>query len=675
MKRLLILLVIIMLPCIGNSVYAQRLRGQERIDSLLKELPRQKEDTNKANLLNALARGHNNSKAEECIKYANELLVLSEKLQWKKGLAQGNDILGSKYDDIGNYTKSLEYYAIALKLYKELGDKRHEAGTYSNMGTIYDNQSNRKKALEYYIIGLKLAEENGDIDFAATITNNIGNVYQALHDFEQSRKYYFKAIEFCLDVNNQQSLAIAFYNVGGAYDAQDSNDKALEYYLKALEKAREIDSKWIEGATIASIGTVYTKKKNYTIAIGYLQKGLKISEEIGDKQNVGGVLNDIGELHMNIYNGNPVDPAENDNSTELQHGAYMPDGTIPTGKNALLAAAIRYFERALETGKDISSYEVMRRSYANLAEVYKLRGEYRKALEASDHYHAIKDSIFSQANREELLKISMQNEYDRQRFADSLKAAEQQKIASINLKKQKNYTYIGFAGILLLAGFSFFIIKERGKSEKARKQSDELLLNILPEEVASELKTTGGTIAKHFDNVTVMFTDFVNFTQAGEKMTAQNLIDELHSCFKAFDEITSKYGIEKIKTIGDAYLAVAGLPTADPKHANNIVKAAMEITAFMQDRESKLGNRTFQIRIGIHSGSVVAGIVGVKKFAYDIWGDTVNTAARMEQNSEAGKINISQTTYELVQDKFTCSYRGELEAKNKGMLKMYFVEV
>ena len=131
--------------------------------------------------------------------------------------------------------------------------------------------------------------------------------------------------------------------------------------------------------------------------------------------------------------------------------------------------------------------------------------------------------------------------------------------------------------------------------------------------------------------------------------------------------------MEKIKTIGDAYLAVAGLPSADPKHAENVVRAAIDINAFMQDRLAKLGNSTFEIRIGIHSGSVVAGIVGVKKFAYDIWGDTVNTAARMEQNSEAGKINISAPTYELVKDKFDCVYRGEIEAKGKGMLKMYYV--
>ena len=129
--------------------------------------------------------------------------------------------------------------------------------------------------------------------------------------------------------------------------------------------------------------------------------------------------------------------------------------------------------------------------------------------------------------------------------------------------------------------------------------------------------------------------------------------------------------------MGDAYLAASGLPLSNPQHAEDVINAAVEIRDFMKKRKLEtvdLKLETFEIRIGIHSGSVVAGIVGIKKFAYDIWGDTVNTAARMEQNSEAGKINISQTTYELVKDKFNCQYRGEIEAKNKGKLKMYFVE-
>ena len=210
--------------------------------------------------------------------------------------------------------------------------------------------------------------------------------------------------------------------------------------------------------------------------------------------------------------------------------------------------------------------------------------------------------------------------------------------------------------------------------EAEKKRSDDLLLNILPAEVAEELKDKGSAAAKHFEHVTVMFTDFVNFTTASEKMQPQQLIDELDACFIAFDGIIGRYNIEKIKTIGDAYLAVTGLPKADPQHAVHIIKAALEITAFMDKRKEQMGDNTFDVRIGVHSGSVVAGIVGIKKFAYDIWGDTVNVAARMEQNSERGHVNISGTTYELVKDHFDCRYRGKISAKNKGDMDMYFVE-
>jgi len=204
-----------------------------------------------------------------------------------------------------------------------------------------------------------------------------------------------------------------------------------------------------------------------------------------------------------------------------------------------------------------------------------------------------------------------------------------------------------------------------------KKKSDDLLLNILPSEVAEELKARGETTAKLYEQVSVLFTDIVNFTRITENLTPQELVKEIDIFFKEFDAIITRNGLEKIKTIGDAYLAVCGLPEADPMHAVKVINAAKEILEYVNTQQREGGK--FAIRIGIHSGPVVAGIVGVKKFAYDIWGDTVNTAARMEQNSEAGKINISGRTYELVKDKFNCVHRGKIAAKNKGEIDMYFV--
>ncbi len=207
------------------------------------------------------------------------------------------------------------------------------------------------------------------------------------------------------------------------------------------------------------------------------------------------------------------------------------------------------------------------------------------------------------------------------------------------------------------------------KTEK--KKSDDLLLNILPGEVAEELKRKGKSEARQYEHVTVMFTDFVNFTGIGEKLKPTELVAEIDLCFKGFDAIMDLHGLEKIKTIGDAYLAVCGLPHENPEHAINCIHAARDIIEFMKNRK-QLGG-LFDIRVGLNSGPVVAGIVGSKKFAYDIWGDTVNVASRMESTSEANKINITGTTHELVKHKFTCQYRGKIDAKNKGMIDMYFV--
>jgi adenylate cyclase len=230
---------------------------------------------------------------------------------------------------------------------------------------------------------------------------------------------------------------------------------------------------------------------------------------------------------------------------------------------------------------------------------------------------------------------------------------------------------INFAGvgILVFVMMYYFV----GKRNFFQARADALLLNILPEEIATELKTNGKAVARHFDDVTVMFTDFKDFTSIAEKLSPAELVEAIDTCFNAFDEIISKYSMEKIKTIGDSYMAASGLPVSSATHAVDMVSAAQEILSFMKQYavDEKLG--AFEIRIGIHSGPVVAGIVGSTKFAYDIWGDTVNIASRMETASEPGKINISGSTYALVKDHFTSSYRGKLDVKNRGAIDMYFV--
>jgi len=200
-------------------------------------------------------------------------------------------------------------------------------------------------------------------------------------------------------------------------------------------------------------------------------------------------------------------------------------------------------------------------------------------------------------------------------------------------------------------------------------------LNILPEETAEELKQNGKVQAKKFDSVTVLFTDFEGFTNFAENLSPEKLVESVDFYFSKFDEIMEKYDLEKIKTVGDSYMCAGGLPFPTEDHAQKMVQAGFEIAAFVKEakKTNDKDQTRFDIRIGINTGPVVAGVVGTKKFSYDIWGDTVNIASRMESNSEPGKINISENTYELIKDTFDCEYRGKIKAKNRGMMKMYFV--
>jgi class 3 adenylate cyclase len=265
----------------------------------------------------------------------------------------------------------------------------------------------------------------------------------------------------------------------------------------------------------------------------------------------------------------------------------------------------------------------------------------------------------------------------------------------VNFPIDMNPKYIPFQTVAAAAGHLLLILmvinifenqknaalhrlSEKNKIiEEEKKRSDDLLLNILPVEVMEELKQTGKTTARNYDLVTVLFADFKNFTSIIEELPPEELVSGIDEYFETFDKIIENYDIEKIKTVGDAYICASGLPVSNSNNPLIIVEAAIEMNEainYLKTERTKKGKVSFDVRIGIHSGPLVAGVVGIKKFAYDIWGDTVNTAARMQQNGEAGKINISGTTHDLVKHRFRCTSRGRIEVKNKGAIEMYFVE-
>jgi len=237
------------------------------------------------------------------------------------------------------------------------------------------------------------------------------------------------------------------------------------------------------------------------------------------------------------------------------------------------------------------------------------------------------------------------------------------------LDVRSNFLFVQF-----LTGILVVVLTKNLNQERAK--SDSLLLNILPSSVAEELKANDSVSPRHYESASVLFTDFVGFTQIAEGMTPEELIAELDGCFSSFDAIVRKHKLEKIKTIGDSYMAVAGVPAANRTHAVDSVLAALEIQDFMMELAEKkktLNLPCWQLRLGIHTGPLVAGVIGREKFAYDVWGDTVNTASRLESSGVAGRINISGATYEQVKEFFDCEYRGKISAKHKGEIDMYFV--
>lgn len=341
-----------------------------------------------------------------------------------------------------------------------------------------------------------------------------------------------------------------------------------------------------------------------------------------------------------------------------------------------IESSINTYKQALEIGAQLNALYETKDAYEGLSKAYLEKSDFVNAFRYQNLLLIIKDSIYNIETDQKVGTLQFTFELEKKESQIDLLSKEQELQQQV-IRRQKfvrNSFIAGFAVVLLFAGVFF---RQRNRISKEKHRSEELLLNILPEKTAAELKETGKAKTKRFESVSVLFTDFKNFTQASEELTPEELVEEINHCYSEFDRIVSKYGIEKIKTIGDSYMCAGGLPVPNNTHPFDIIAAALEMTLFIEknkkDRIEK-GLPYFELRLGIHTGPVVAGIVGIKKFAYDIWGDTVNTASRMESSGEVGKLNISGATYELVKDKFTCIYRGKVEAKNKGLIDMYFVE-
>jgi class 3 adenylate cyclase len=436
--------------------------------------------------------------------------------------------------------------------------------------------------------------------------------------------------------------------------------------LLNLSKEYELENNLNESLIYATQALSLGEKANYKkgMAFAYLQLSL-VNGKLGNKSTARKQRNKANDLleEINQHIGNDI--------VQLQKQQLLAEEELKKDQEELALQKEEAEKKRLELEQ-------------KNAEVEQSKGEIALSLQTINE-------LSGDISEKESMLLKKQRQLDKQ--ADKIKILRQEKaIQDLALEKQKVVQKLMLAivaGILLLVLFLLILYfnKKRSNQKLAEKneiielemqRSDELLLNILPSELVDELKEKGTATTQYYELATVMFTDFKGFTQISEQLSPQELIEEIDYCFRGFDLILEKYpSIEKIKTIGDAYLCAGGIPIPNTQHPIEVIRAACDILAFMKKREMQRQNQGkpyFEIRIGIHSGPLVAGVVGVKKFAYDIWGDTVNTASRMESKSEVGKINISGNTYQLIQNYFACHYRGKIQAKNKGEIDMYFIE-
>ena len=418
-------------------------------------------------------------------------------------------------------------------------------------------------------------------------------------------------------------------------------------------------------------------------ALASFRMVLILSEQENNALDYDGALTNIGVIHEMMgrpdsadhYYRTALQAARAKGNVSLMVKQFMNLGMLRNSAQDH-AGAIAIFDSALVLARKAGVLEDQVKLEFELSDAYSALGDHSVA---NDHLHkhlTLKDSLLN-INKAKIL-AEMQEKYESEKKAKEILGL---KAENLEGELERNiYLFVGI-GVVLLAGGLWsrlrFVHRSRAAIQKEKDVSEGLLLNILPEEVAAELKVKGYADAKEFGTATILFSDFKGFTELSEKLTADELIKELNICFKAFDGIMGQHHVEKIKTIGDAYMAAGGLPDTQKGSPADVLLAALDMQAFMlgygSERKAQ-GRPYFTMRVGLHTGPVIAGIVGVKKFAYDIWGDTVNTASRMESSGEVGRVNISNTTYLLVKDdpRFTFVPRGMVAAKGKGEMEMWF---
>ncbi len=584
------------------------------------------------------------------------MLELATATNSKVHIANGLGRIAASFYFKTEYDSALYYYEKAIPIHDELGEHQSVASIYGNMGNMYADQGNYPKAIDYYMGGLKANEKSGNQSGIASKMNNIGLLHRDLDDTAEAMKFFNESLAIFEELDNKTGQSDCLLNMAQTLIDKGDYEAALPY----LDRCAEIHKTFVnndgKAVLLCLYGLYYFQLEEYEQALTNYNQGLDLLLEMGNDQNSARALVQIGRAYMAL--GQP-------------------------------SLAIAQFEKAKKLGKDSGAISPYLNAANYLSKAYRERGDFAKSVDNYALFVELSDSTRNVENKMTLIRQQYAYSYEKQLFQDSIAKAKEALIVELAYQKElhKKDTMRNVAlgsGLILfiLAGGLYsrnrYIKKSRDIISRERDRSEGLLLNILPAEIAEELKEKGKADARDFELVSILFTDFIGFTEISSKMNAQELVSEINSCFESFDGIMIKYDIEKIKTIGDAYMAAGGLPAPSDKAVTNTVRAALEMQEFISRRKKKLDEKNlpaFQMRVGIHTGPVVAGIVGVKKFQYDLWGDTVNTASRMESNGELGKVNISHVTYKMIEDnpEFKFESRGKIFVKGKGDMEMWFV--
>ena len=500
-------------------------------------------------------------------------------------------------------------------------------------------------------------------------------------DFDKALESLFSAIKYAQKLKDENRIASSYVEIANVYSLNGNGANAALYYKKGLDIFRKGNDSLQLGKALFNVGDELLRVDDLKAARQYTKEAAKIFEKkdfpLGQAYclgNLGIILAKMGQdiqAEKNLQKAVDILQHFEDFNAISEYLTYMADIYHEQGDEQ---KAIQYTERSLDLAQKYDLKDQLSTSNYKLSDLYAAAGDSAKAFQYYKNYISFRDSVTNLQSVRQMADLRTNFEISQKQTEVDL--LNQQK------KNQKNIviaTIIALVLIILLAFGLYrrnrFIRRTNLIIEKEKNRSEHLLLNILPEETAAELKNSGKVQAKRFEKVSVLFTDFKSFTHYAENLTPEELVESVDFYFSKFDSIVEKYGLEKIKTVGDSYMCAAGVPFPVQDHAERLIFAALEMVAFVN--EAKEGDKDrrarFEIRLGINSGPVIAGVVGSKKFAYDIWGDTVNIASRMEACSETGKLNISENTYLLIKDKFECEYRGEIDVKNKGRMKMYFV--